>query len=125
MLVDKYLSGYSCLMTFRCHRIVILLSEIVYRVMYKENLNWNSIHKKHNNSCLSLIHKYDFKSLKLQHELILKVLLSSVLSRIGRFSESMNVYNLKTKRLKPIAVYKIPIPPLGALQDLFKSCTKV
>lgn len=102
--------------------------------MYKENLSWNYLNQKNIGSCLSLTNDYDFGQLKLHRDLesfLLdlsadhrcdpKVLFFSVLAGIGHFSESMNVYNLETKQLKPITVYEILIAPSGELRGLLNS----
>ena len=95
-------------------------------VTSKDNLNWNLLNEQNIESCVKLTNQYDFEHLKLPHdvqEFILdvsvnhncdqKILFYAILSAIGHFSESMGVYNLETKQIKPITVYEILIAPSG------------
>ncbi|CAF4093397.1 unnamed protein product [Adineta steineri] len=92
----------------------------------KDNQNWNLLHEQNINSCLKLTNQYDFEHLQLpddiqglifdvssNHNCDPKVLFYTMLSAIGHFGESMNVYNLQAKHIKPITVYEVIIAPSG------------
>jgi hypothetical protein len=95
-------------------------------MMSKENQNWNILNERNIADCLKLIDEFEFDRLQLPYEIqdfILdvssnhhcdpKVLFYAILSSIGHFSESVNVYNIETKQTKPISVYEILIAPSG------------
>ena len=94
--------------------------------MSKENHNWNDVHEKNVEQCLHLINDYDFDGLQLPPEMNdfiqdlsyhyqcdAKVLVFTILSAIGHYCETINVYNLETKQLKPITEYEVLIAPSG------------
>jgi hypothetical protein len=87
---------------------------------------WNIVAEKNVADCLNLVKGCDFERLQLSsqiedfilniscnHHCDPKVLLYVTLSSIGHFAESVNVYNMETKQVKPICVYQILIAPSG------------
>lgn len=97
--------------------------------MFRESQNWNSINENNIAKCLQLIEECGFDRLNLpadvqdftlelasNHKCDPKVLFYTVLSGVGHFSESTNVYNIETKQLRPITVYEILIAPSGILE---------
>lgn len=92
----------------------------------KDTLNWTAITEKNISECLKVVANCEFKQLELSNdieEFILslsvnhscdpKVLFFVILAGIGHFGESMYVYNLEAKQLKPISVYEVLIAPSG------------
>lgn len=90
----------------------------------RENQYWSYLNEQNIESCLQMVNQYDFDYLKLpddiqdfvldvaaSHRCDPKVLFYTVLSSIGHFCESANVYNLETKQVKPVTVYEIIIAP--------------
>jgi hypothetical protein len=131
-----------CFSTINCFETEIALPEVIgiSRIMWspffrfpfivimtsKDNQYWSFLNEQNIEACLKMVNQYDFAQLKLpadvqdfvldvsaSHHCDPKVLFYTVLSGIGHFCETMNVYNLETKQVKPITVYEIIIAPSG------------
>ena len=92
----------------------------------KENQYWSLFTEQNFEACLKTVKQFEFEDLKLPidvHDLVFDisakhhcdptVLFYTMLSGIGHFCETMNVYNLETKQVKPITVYEMIIAPSG------------
>lgn len=95
-------------------------------MMSKDSMNWSAITEKNISECIKLVGNYDLKQLELSNhmeEFILnlslnhhcdaKVLFFAILAGVGHFGESIYVYNLEAKQIKPISVYEVLIAPSG------------
>ena len=100
----------------------------------KENQYFSNLNEQNIATCLKIVNQLDFEQMNLPRsvrDFILdiaagshcdpKVLFYAVLPAIGHFCESMNVYNLESKQVKPITVYEIIIAPSGLSQQASES----
>ena len=101
---------------------------------FKDTVDFNSVHDMNVNKCLQILNEFDFKDLHLSdeiekficdissnHQCNEKVLFYTILSGMSHFAESMKIYTMRGKQVKPVSVYHALIAPSG----LYKKTTVI
>lgn len=127
----KCKSAYACVFVHQSNDPICVFSfSSSLQMSVKENQYFSNLNEQNIVTCLKIVNQLDFDQMNLPtsvRDFILdiaagshcdpKVLFYAVLPAIVHFCESMNVYNLESKQVKPITVYEIIIAPSGLSQQ--------